>query len=82
MSFLLTERNEMIKENFSPLLSARECRQLLGNVSAMTLWRWLNNDQLSFPRPTIIQQRRYWREVEIDNWLKVRALASLNGGAK
>lgn len=63
-------------------ISARHVRDRVGKISAMTLWRWLSNDQLGFPKPTIIQRRRYWQESDIDDWLKERALTSVTGGAK
>jgi len=63
-------------------ISARQVRDRVGKISAMTLWRWLRDDRLGFPKPTIIQRRRYWREVDIDNWLQERALTSVTGGAK
>ncbi|MEH2626087.1 putative DNA-binding transcriptional regulator AlpA [Bradyrhizobium sp. AZCC 1719] len=32
----------------------------------MTLWRWLQDDSLGFPKPTKIRQRRYWDADEIE----------------
>lgn len=63
-------------------ISARQVRDRVGKISAMTLWRWLRDDRLGFPKPTIILRRRYWREVDIDNWLQERALTSVTGGVK
>ena len=48
------------------LLPAKEIRAMFGNVSDMTLWRWLQDDSLGFPRPTVIRQRRYWDADEIE----------------
>jgi len=31
------------------------------NVSSMTLHRWLSDPALGFPRPVVIQKRRYFR---------------------
>ena len=45
---------------------------LCGGVSDMTLWRWLNDDALAFPRPVYIGRRRYWREAEVIAWLESR----------
>lgn len=45
---------------------------LCGGVSDMTLWRWLNDDALAFPRPVYIGRRRYWREAEVIGWLESR----------
>ncbi|WP_273524436.1 helix-turn-helix transcriptional regulator [Rhodosalinus sediminis] len=52
------------------MLSARQVREMLGGISNMTLWRWLNSGEHGFPRPKYIGQRRYWREADIINWLE------------
>lgn len=41
----------------------------------MSLWRWLNNPAMAFPKPVTIQRRRYWREAEVLAWLDARAEA-------
>lgn len=46
---------------------------LCGGVSAMTIWRWSQDDSLDFPRPIYIGRRRYWKEAEILAWLEARA---------
>ncbi len=46
-------------------------RELIG-VSDMSLWRWLKDPKIDFPRPKYIGRRRYWREVEILNWINNR----------
>ena len=50
-------------------IPAANVRELCGGVSEMTLWRWLNNPELKFPRPTYIGRRRYWREADVVRWL-------------
>lgn len=42
------------------LIPAKEIRAMFGSVSDMTLWRWLQDESLGFPRPTVIRNRRYW----------------------
>ena len=37
-------------------INARQVRALCGDISDMTLWRWLDNR--SFPKPTYIVNRR------------------------
>lgn len=44
-----------------------------GNISDMTLWRWLNNRALGFPSPLVINRRRYWRLAEIEAWERSQA---------
>jgi hypothetical protein len=48
------------------------------NIVTRTLGRWLQNDALAFPRPVIINGRRYFREKLLEEWEKnrVRAPAS------
>lgn len=48
-------------------------RHLCGGVSDMTLWRWLNEPAMGFPRPTYIARRRYWRETDVIAWLEAQA---------
>ena len=55
------------------LVSATSVRNDLGGISDMTLWRWLNNPALNFPKPIYITRRRYWRDVEIIAWLDLKA---------
>ena len=46
-----------------------EVRRICGDVSEMTIHRWLNRADLNFPKPIYIGRRRYWREAEIVAWL-------------
>lgn len=55
------------------LVSANAVRILCGDVSDMTLWRWLQSPELNFPKPTYIGTRRYWREAEIFDWIEKQA---------
>ncbi|RWR29474.1 transcriptional regulator [Sinirhodobacter populi] len=48
-------------------------RSLCGDVSDMTLHRWLKSPVLNFPKPIYIGQRRYWKESEIVAWLNAQA---------
>lgn len=60
---------------FSPdtrLTAAHVCTRF-GGISDMTLWRWLKDEQLSFPRPLVINRRRYWRLADIEAWERAQA---------
>ena len=48
------------------LLTAPAVRRRYDNVSDMTLWRWLHDQKLLFPRPIYIRRRRYWLADELD----------------
>lgn len=50
-------------------IQAADVRTLCGNISDMTLWRWLNDQSLNFPQPIYIGRRRYWREADVLGWL-------------
>lgn len=50
-------------------IPARDVRDICGGVSDMTLWRWLNDPALNFPKPIYIGRRRYWREADVSAWL-------------
>lgn len=54
------------------LISAAAVRDLCGGVSDMTLWRWLHDPELDFPKPVYISRRRYWREADVIEWLDAR----------
>jgi hypothetical protein len=43
------------------------------HVSDMTLWRWLQDAELKFPKPTVINRRRYWLLKELEAWERARA---------
>ena len=58
------------------LISANAVRDLCGGISDMTLWRWLNDPALEFPKPTYIGKRRYFREAEVLAWIDARAEVS------
>lgn len=54
------------------LISSATVREVCGGISDMSLWRWLNDPALAFPRPVVISRRRYWRETDIANWIIAR----------
>jgi predicted DNA-binding transcriptional regulator AlpA len=49
-------------------LTANQVRDRFGGISDVTLYRWLRDDQLAFPRPLVINRRRFFREEEIADW--------------
>lgn len=42
------------------------------SVTAMSLYRWLADDTLVFPRPVYIGRFRYWRRSELEEWERTR----------
>ena len=54
------------------LIPTRTVREILGNVSDMTIWRWLHDENykdLNFPKPITIATRRYWRRSNIESFI-------------
>lgn len=48
----------------SRLIPARAVRQRFGDISSMTLWRWVQQGIL--PEPVKINGRNYWPETAIE----------------
>ena len=53
-------------------LSAKHVLARYG-ISDMTLWRWLADSSLNFPKPLVINRRRYFAEAELTAWERTRA---------
>lgn len=45
-------------------------------ITDMTLWRWLNGENHSFPRPYYFGRHRYFRISELDAWERDRQMKS------
>jgi predicted DNA-binding transcriptional regulator AlpA len=56
-------------------IQAQAVRDLCGGVSDMWLWRRLNDDP-TFPKPSYISKRRFWRETDIVAWLDAQSHSS------
>ena len=57
-------------------IMALTVRELCGGISDMTLWRWLADPALEFPRPIVIGRRRFWVEADVLAWLASREVAA------
>lgn len=53
-------------------LTARQVRARYGGVSDQTIWRWLHDQKVGFPQPTVISKRRYWRLIQLESWERLR----------
>jgi predicted DNA-binding transcriptional regulator AlpA len=42
------------------------------SVSPRTIERWFENEKLGFPKPVLINKRRYYREAELTAWERSR----------
>lgn len=54
------------------LINSATVRALCGGISDMSLWRWLHNSEMHFPKPCVIARRRYWREAEVLAWIEAQ----------
>ena len=54
------------------LIKPAKVRAMCGGVSDMSIWRWLKEPALHFPKPVYIGRHRYWRETEVRAWLAER----------
>ena len=57
-------------------ITAKQVCGICGGISDMSLWRWLDDPALNFPKPIYISRRRYWREADVLAWLDSREAAA------
>lgn len=55
-------------------LSSKQVSERYGNTTSMSLWRWLNDADMRFPKPLVIRRRRFWKLSELVAWEKKRAV--------
>jgi predicted DNA-binding transcriptional regulator AlpA len=58
-------------------LGTRQVRARYGGKCQRTIDRWIDNQELGFPKPTMINGRRFWDEADLVAWERERAV----GGA-
>lgn len=61
--------------NDSKLITAAAVRDHCGGLCDLTLGRWLKRSEMAFPKPLVINRRRYWRHDDIAAWLEARGAA-------
>jgi predicted DNA-binding transcriptional regulator AlpA len=54
-------------------LNAAQVRTRYGGMSDMALWRWLQDETLGFPKPLVINNRRFWLAAALSDWERMRA---------
>lgn len=59
------------------LLPARKVWERYG-VADRTLDRWLTRPELRFPRPVVVNRRRYFRESDLLAWERFRAASTIS----
>ena len=54
-------------------VTAAQVKRRCGAISDMTLHRWLKNEQLGFPKPIKINNRRLWDSKHLENFDQKRS---------
>ena len=54
------------------LTSAKVMRRY-GDITDMTLWRWLQDPKMRFPQPVYLGRLRYWKLRDLQKWERARA---------
>ena len=49
-------------------IGARRVRQRYDNISDMTLWRWIRDPDMGFPKPVYLGRYRFWRVADLQRW--------------
>jgi len=49
-------------------LTGPQVRERFGGISDMTLWRWMHDERVDFPKPLVINRRNYFRVAEIETF--------------
>jgi predicted DNA-binding transcriptional regulator AlpA len=60
--------------------TAKVCAMCDGKAPR-TIERWLLNEKLAFPKPTLINGRRFWLLSELQEWQRKQAAARAKAGA-
>ena len=56
-------------DSIDPLLTSYDVRRQMGDITPMTLWRWMRDPRVNFPAPDmIINQPHFWRRSSFANW--------------
>jgi predicted DNA-binding transcriptional regulator AlpA len=61
-------------------VTRNDVRARYGNKSAMTIWRWENDENLGFPKAITINGRRYYDLEELEAWERARSISTPDRG--
>lgn len=54
------------------LLTSTQVCGRFGGVTTMSLWRWMHDENIAFPKPVKINNRNYWRLGDLRDWQATR----------
>jgi len=66
----------MRTEPQSRLIKQADVKHMIGDVTNMTIWRWLHEEgyeSLGFPKPIKIMTRNYWDINAVQKWIEGQA---------
>ena len=63
------------------MVGTKKVRARYDDACARTIDRWINHREMGFPKPTMINGRRYWRLGELRQWERQQARAHVGGVA-
>jgi predicted DNA-binding transcriptional regulator AlpA len=72
---LTNEGETTMKNTEDRLIGANEVRARLGGISDMTLWRWIDDQAVQFPKPVYVRRRRFWNDRELQAWIERQPIA-------
>jgi predicted DNA-binding transcriptional regulator AlpA len=55
-------------KNSDIYLTARQVRERYGSCSDMTLWRLIQDEAMQFPRPLVINGRRFFKISDLEGF--------------
>jgi predicted DNA-binding transcriptional regulator AlpA len=61
------------RQDDEAMLSSTQVCARFGGVATMTIWRWMHDPRLLFPRPVKISLRNYWRLGDVREWQAAQA---------
>jgi predicted DNA-binding transcriptional regulator AlpA len=59
------------------LLRSNDVRARYGNITTMTLWRWVHHPSLEFPQPIYISRWQFYDADELDAFDRRQLLKSI-----
>ena len=68
----------MANDEDGEFIPARRVRKRYDDISDMTLWRWIHDAELNFPKPCYLGRQRFWRLNDLKAWEMSRASVPKN----
>ena len=66
--FTETRKASQVPADDEMLLTSKQTRARVGDVSTMCIWRWMRDPRVRFPAPIKINGRNYWRLGVLRRW--------------